>query len=228
MKTFVIGDIHGAYKALLQCFERSGFDYKKDRLIVLGDVCDGYAQVCECIDELLKIKHLEYILGNHDAWALQWALEGWEESIWLNQGGYNTIASYKNGKMPQKHIALLENAQYWIEDKNRLFVHAGIEPDKPMSQQNGQLLLWDRELLYSARKKHLTDPEYRFGKYDEIFIGHTTTEVFGSLKPLQLCNVWALDTGAGWSGRLTIMDLGTKEYWQSDLTTQLYSRKNTA
>ena len=39
MKTFVIGDIHGAYKALLQCFERSGFDYEKDHLIVLGDVC---------------------------------------------------------------------------------------------------------------------------------------------------------------------------------------------
>ncbi len=32
MKTFAIGDIHGAYKAMIQCFERSKFDYKKDRL----------------------------------------------------------------------------------------------------------------------------------------------------------------------------------------------------
>ena len=44
MKTYAIGDIHGAYKALMQCFERSKFDYKKDRLIVMGDVCDGYPE----------------------------------------------------------------------------------------------------------------------------------------------------------------------------------------
>jgi hypothetical protein len=37
MKTYAIGDIHGAYKALMQCFELSEFDYKKDRLIVMGD-----------------------------------------------------------------------------------------------------------------------------------------------------------------------------------------------
>ncbi|MCA9398849.1 MAG: metallophosphoesterase, partial [Candidatus Omnitrophica bacterium] len=55
MRVFAIGDIHGAYKALIQCLERSGFDYQKDRLIVLGDVCDGYPQAKKCISELLKI-----------------------------------------------------------------------------------------------------------------------------------------------------------------------------
>ncbi len=38
MKTFVVGDIHGAYRALLQCFEHSGFDRKKDRLIKNADI----------------------------------------------------------------------------------------------------------------------------------------------------------------------------------------------
>jgi len=38
MRTLVGGDIHGACKALLQCFKRVGFDYERDRLIVLGDV----------------------------------------------------------------------------------------------------------------------------------------------------------------------------------------------
>ena len=31
MKTFVIGDIHGGYKALVQCLERSKFDYENKR-----------------------------------------------------------------------------------------------------------------------------------------------------------------------------------------------------
>jgi len=28
--------------------------------------------------------------------------------------------------------------------------------------------------------------------------------------------------GVGWSGKFTIMDVTTKEYWQSDLTPDLY------
>jgi len=35
VKTFAIGDIHGACRAMMQCFERARFDYKKDRLIVM-------------------------------------------------------------------------------------------------------------------------------------------------------------------------------------------------
>lgn len=50
-KTFVIGDIHGAYDALLQCLERSEFDYESDRLICLGDICDRRPHVKECVDE---------------------------------------------------------------------------------------------------------------------------------------------------------------------------------
>ena len=55
MRTFVIGDIHGAYKALLECLELSKFKKNNDRLICLGDVCDRGRQVKECIDELLTI-----------------------------------------------------------------------------------------------------------------------------------------------------------------------------
>ncbi len=47
-KTFVIGDIHGAYRALRQCLERSTFDFEKDRLICLGDVCDGWPETKAC------------------------------------------------------------------------------------------------------------------------------------------------------------------------------------
>jgi len=40
-KRYVIGDIHGAYKALIQVLNKVGFDYDNDELIGLGDVCDG-------------------------------------------------------------------------------------------------------------------------------------------------------------------------------------------
>jgi len=225
MKTFVIGDIHGAYKALLQCFEKSRFDYKNDRLIVLGDVCDGYPQVKECIDELLKVKKLNYIIGNHDVWALQWAQEGWKDRIWLEQGGYNTIASYGDDEMPKKHIRFLEQAYPWILDNGRIFVHAGFEPNMSLEVQGLDILTWDRNLFFGAKNGHDMDPNYKIGGFEEIFIGHTTTEVFNSLVPLHFCNVWALDTGGGMSGKLTIMNVETKKYWQSDLTGNLYKNK---
>ena len=56
----------------------------------------------------------------------------------------------------------------------------------------------------------------------DIFVGHTTTEIYNTLQPIHVCNVWNIDTGAGWSGKLTIMDIDTKEYWQSDLSKDLY------
>ena len=226
MKTLVIGDIHGAYKALLQCFERSGFDYKKDRLIALGDICDGYAEVKQCFDELLKIKHCDYIIGNHDLWALDWAAKGIEEKLWLDQGGRNTKASYGEGGMPQAHIDLLKNAHWWIEFESKLFVHAGFDPRKSMPQQGMETLVWDRDLISDAWKKYLRgEVDYQYTEFKEIYLGHTTTEMFHSIKPMKLCNIWALDTGAGWSGKLTIMDVNTHEYWQSDLTPELYGTK---
>jgi len=222
MKTYAIGDIHGAYKAMKQCFERSKFDYKKDRLIVMGDVCDGYPDVRQCIDELLKIKHCDLIIGNHDMWALDWALRGDKPEIWTKQGGDRTMASYNGGPMPQKHIDFLKSGHLWLDVGNKLFVHAGFKPDLPLEQNSAQVLVWDRDLLKDAWEAANYRREAKITKYDDIFIGHTTTELYRTLEPIHVCNVWDLDTGAGWSGKLTIMDIDTKEYWQAELSKDLY------
>lgn len=222
MRTFVVGDIHGAYKALLQCFERSGFDREKDRLIALGDVCDGWTQVKECVDELLKVKNLVYVLGNHDAWTLSWAKTGAVHEVWFAQGGNNTLISYDNLPMPPAHVEFFEKAPRYMHEDGRLFVHAGLDASKPLTDQDPELLIWDRKLIVEAFQKHNADSSYKFGGFKEIFLGHTPTLIFHVDKPLHLCNVWAVDTGAGWSGRLTIMDLDTKEYWQSDPCQGLY------
>ena len=63
MKTYVLGDIHGAYRALTQVFERSGFVAQRDRLIFLGDAVDGWSQSPESIEELMQVKYLVYLLA---------------------------------------------------------------------------------------------------------------------------------------------------------------------
>ena len=89
------------------------------------------------------------------------------------------------------------------------------------------VLLWDRDLLACARRKHLAvlagaRDNKPVTRYAEVFVGHTTTSYYKSVEPQHFCEVWDLDTGGGWEGKLTIMDVDTHEFWQSDLVPDLY------
>jgi serine/threonine protein phosphatase 1 len=224
MRRFAIGDIHGAHRAMLQCLERSGFDYEKDLLISLGDICDGWPEVHQVFDELLRIENLKVILSNHDQWAFQWMKMNWQGEEWTSQGGDATIESYGGDRtnVPEEHCRLLQKAPLYLEMDGKLFVHGGIDPSRGMTSQDPDVLLWDRRLLHQAVQIHQKNPQHVFGSWKDIFIGHTTTEVYGQIEPLHVCNVRALDTGGGWSGKLTLMDIDSYEYWQSDRVPNLY------
>jgi serine/threonine protein phosphatase 1 len=217
-RTFVIGDIHGASRALRQCLDRAHFDYKKDHLISLGDVCDGWPQTGACIDELLKIKNLTYILGNHDSWALEWMNTGLADELWLSQGGLATMNSYRLG-IPGKHKKFLAKALPYYVLKNKLFVHAGIDPVKKLKHQDNNIFLWDRKLARTAMDFRDKNIDEKLTEFDEVYIGHTP---ISGLEPIHACEVWLMDTGAGWSGVLSMMDINTKEVFASDPVPMLY------
>ncbi len=220
MRTLVLGDIHGGYKALLQCFERSSFDYEKDKLIFLGDAVDGWSQSPQCVEELRKVKNLIYLLGNHDFWVMKWLIFREKPQLWLSQGGKATIKAYEsidNAVKQADHFEFLRHAVFYYHDRqNRLFVHGGIELGVPLDLQEDETFMWDRELF-----DHVQGVE----EYSEIYIGHTPTILAGANQPLNYGNadnIWRVDTGAGWYGKLTIMDVDTKHFWQSDVCQGLY------
>lgn len=222
-KTFIIADIHGGFRSLLQCFERSNFSYIDDHLICLGDIVDGFPETKQCIDELLKVKKLTLCLGNHDQWFLDYCLTGNQEYVWITQGGYNTLKSYEND-IPKSHVEFLLKAKIYHIEGNILFVHGGIIPGTKVENNDKNTVLWDRELICSAYRKCQNRPNYRMQYiYDEIFVGHTTTGHFNKeFKPIKSGEIILIDTGGGWEGKLTIMDLDTREYWQSDYVKKLY------
>ncbi|MFZ6010177.1 MAG: metallophosphoesterase [Bacteroidota bacterium] len=217
-RTFVLGDIHGAHKALLQCFDRCAFDLEKDHLICLGDVTDGWPETRACIDELLKVKNLVYLLGNHDFWAMAWMTTGYAEDIWLQQGGEATVKSYQEG-VPRSHVLFLESAKPYYVLNNRLFVHAGIDPQLKIEQQDLHTFIWDRNLARAALDLYVKDIQGKITSYEEVYVGHTPIP-FG--KPIQSCEIWLMDTGAGWSGTLSMMDIHSKEVFMSDPVPSLY------
>lgn len=218
MKTFVIGDIHGALRALRQCLDRANFDKEKDTLICLGDVADGWPETKQSVDELLHIPNLIYVLGNHDFWTLEWLETGYAEDIWVDQGGKATQLSYET-KRPESHINFFRKAKPYYIDNNRLFVHAGISPLRPIEEQTYQTFLWDRHLARTAFDLYEKGIQGKLTTYDEVYIGHTPIPFH---YPIQSGDIWMMDTGAGWSGVLSIMDVDTKEYWTSDPVPSLY------
>lgn len=213
-----MGDIHGAYRAMIQCLGKSAFNYDNDRLICLGDVADGWPETKQCIDELLRIKNLIYLLGNHDYWTLDWMEHGVIEDLWFEQGGQATIQSY-NGETPDSHLKFLKEAlPYYLMDR-KLFVHAGIAPGLPIEKHSLQTLIWDRNFARIALDLYLKQISGKLTEFDEIYLGHTPIPF---TQPIKSCEVWLMDTGAGWSGVLSMMDIETKEFFTSDPVPLLY------
>ena len=220
-REFVIGDIHGAFKALEQCLNRARFNPETDTLFSLGDLVDGWPESSKCIDYLLGIPNLNYIQGNHDVTALQWMESGIIPDGWERQGGKATINSY-SGSVPDSHIKLIREAPKYLVDRDRLFVHGGIDPFFPFEEQDPNDFLWDRTLYYEAMREKEKNAERQLTSFREVFIGHTPVHREGYLEPFKACEVWMMDTGAGWNGVLSLMDLETYKVFTSEPVTDLY------
>lgn len=249
-RVYVMGDIHGVYKALIQCMERSGFDYEKDTLIQLGDVVDGYGETYECVEELLKIKNLIAIRGNHDAWIYDFLTTDFHPGYW-DYGGKATIESYlkhagkkiicipsgsgyktslNSSDIPPAHRQFFQSQKlYHIDEQNRCFVHGGFNRSIAFDQQAFSKYYWDRDLWSDAlvhESEGGTDQDFEMEtRFNEIFIGHTATTNWDTDRPMTVLNITNLDTGAGHTGKLTIMDVDTKEFWQSDGVESLYGQE---
>lgn len=251
MRKLVMGDIHGASRALDQCLERSGFDFEKDLLIQVGDVADGFADVYACVETLLRVKNLVALRGNHDDWFLEFIRTGYHPSGWDYEGkatalsylkltgrerlikhsreGYKTALDPKD--IPESHHQFFEKQKlYYIDDENNCFVHAGFNRFLTFAQQWPETFYWDRELWLAALEYHTMklrdpgmDPFINVNDFHEIYIGHTPTMNWRTDKPMRAVNVLNIDTGARQGGKLTIMDVHTKEYWQSDVVEELYA-----
>jgi serine/threonine protein phosphatase 1 len=68
-----------------------------------------------------------FIRGNHDE-LLHWLEESKDNLLWYNHGGEATVNAYKTVDTDTKlrHIEFLATLKdYYLDDKNRLFVHTG-------------------------------------------------------------------------------------------------------
>lgn len=233
-RTLVIGDIHGAYKALLQVLDKVQLR-ENDKLIFLGDYVDGWPESALVIEHLtaLSEKYLcIFIKGNHDIWCGAWLAGDEPDKTWLENRGMSTIMSYQDFDQTKRvhHAGFFSDLiDYYIDENNRLFIHAGFTSLKgPQEETFPYNFNNDRTLLETAlaMNKNLSPDSVFYPKrlalFTEIFIGHTPTTKYNIEISMHSGNLWDVDTGAGKDGRLTVMDIATKEFWQSDKVHDLY------
>lgn len=273
-KKYVIGDVHGNYKGLIQALDRSPYKIHEDTLISLGDLVDGGKDSALVVDYLADLKYQQHadiilIKGNHDEWFKHWLKFGINPVNWL-QGQYQTAESYIDflynnsdivcsivkkldggyitslnpGDIPASHVSFLNSSHnYYVDENNNCFVHGGFDRHRLINEQDSDdVYYWDRDLWYQALSysnmtKNMTDEEWKYlygndfkpkfkikNDFSNIFIGHTTTMNWKTTEPIIASNIINIDTGSGFAGKVTIMDVDTKEYWQSDTVAELYGQ----
>lgn len=225
-RSLLIGDIHGELNKLLNVLDQCKFDYEKDRIISVGDLCDRGPDSRDVVNEIMKMKHTVCIRGNHDKWFQDFLESGIKADMWYRQGGAETLKSYEGFEEDFiLHKEFYQNQINFYVQNNICFVHGGFDTTRYIAEQNPDELYWDRELVEKMMSCSKGQTVKHMDKFDIIYIGHTPTmywseDILGiGRKPITtpifkggVCNI---DTGSGKGGVLTIMDLDTKEYWQA-------------
>jgi len=233
-RTLAIGDVHGGLLALKQVLKRAAVT-PDDHLIFLGDYVDGWSDSVATVDFLIKLSQaykLTLIRGNHDDLVYQYLKGKPMSSKWMKHGGQVSKEAYEKLSMSEieAHIEFYERlTDYYIDRDNRMYCHAGFQNQNgPQHEWHSTAFYWDRTLweMACAMQADLEPEDMFYPKrlqlFHEIYIGHTPVTRLGEKFPVNKANVWNIDTGAAFTGPISIIDVATKEYWQSDPVRELY------
>lgn len=198
--TYAIGDIHGSLDKLeyliAEC--RAHAAGRPMNLVFLGDYVDRGPDSAGVVRLMMDLQ-LEFtqrliaLKGNHEAWLLAVLDRDMPALNWTLNGGGATLLSYAAKRvddLPRAHLDWMRGLRLTYDDGRRFFVHAGINPSKPLDAQDEHDLLWIREPFLSD--------ERGYGRL--IVHGHTPLE---SAMPDLRSNRLNLDTAAVFGGPLT-------------------------
>lgn len=147
------------------------------RLVFLGDYIDRGYESFEVIETLIKLRKnswdVVFLKGNHEEALLSFIDDPTFGQRWMKFGGRETLMSYdvevpeimtedsdfegfcrefcKN--LPKSHLEFLENLRSYEIIDRYMFVHAGVDPLKPVEEQTDAEYLWIRDrFLQSVRR----------------------------------------------------------------------------
>lgn len=231
-RVYAIGDVHGRNDLLKNLLEKIIRDDGErgegaSEIIFLGDLVDRGPDSAGVIETAMQIKKdlgdVRFLLGNHEEVYLS-AVTGSEKATrFFNRiGGKETILSYDisakeyidmdnaalaahlPGLIPASHVEFVKSFEDQIIIGDYAFVHAGIRPGVPLSEQKPKDLRWIREEFLSSKDVH----------EKVIVYGHTIND-----EVVEKGNRIGIDTGAYYTEKLTAIGLEGSERWYLDTST---------
>lgn len=221
---YAVGDIHGRLDLLREIERLIAEDIAATRpecptVCHLGDYIDRGPHSAQVIDHLSAESGSPvrvFLKGNHEDRMLEFLEKPKKHGAgWLDYGGREALASYGVSvgddleagdwrrlrdelveRLPATHLAFLRNLRLAFVWRGYVFVHAGLNPDRPISAQDPHDLMWIKEPFQSSTREW---PR-------RIVHGH----VVGP-EPVFRPNRIGIDTGANRSGRLTCLVLSDEE-----------------
>jgi serine/threonine protein phosphatase 1 len=213
-RVYAIGDVHGRADLLHETFSkidshRHAYPIANAIEITLGDYIDRGPSSFDVIELLLmRIRGGTICLkGNHETFLLEFLKDPTILDVWQHCGGLETLRSYglepslnpspKNqdylaaalaDRLPAQHHNFLTALPLCLALDDYYFVHAGVRPGIPLSNQRAEDLLWIREDFLHY--------EGSFGKV--VVHGHTPVS-----EPEIRNNRINIDTGAFATDNLT-------------------------
>ncbi len=216
-RVYAVGDVHGRADLLAQLFSAIDADLKEHPVpraihVFLGDYIDRGPDSRQVLDLLVaRSQHHAtiFLRGNHEVLVEEFLRNPESYAIWRDVGGLDTLLSYgirpsSNPDaaerimlaqrlaevLPPAHREFLRSLKRSFSCGDFFFVHAGVRPGVPLSEQTDENLFWIRDEFLNS--------EERFGKI--IVHGHNPVMdvEFHS-------NRVNIDTGAFVTGRLSCL-----------------------
>lgn len=209
--TYAIGDIHGRNDVLEKCIAAIAKDRiargdetgEQTTIVFLGDYIDRGTQNKQVVETLMAgpqdKSRWQILRGNHEDMAIMAHADPNRYWRWWCQNGGTPTAMAWGGQVPDEVLKWFGQLPRRYTDRYRYYVHAGVNPGLPSSEQTHEMMLWIR---------HHRDEETPFDKY--VVHGHTPY----NNGPVMLQSRINLDVQSYRTGRAVIAVFDDAKYGQ--------------
>ncbi|QIC64228.1 metallophosphoesterase [Acinetobacter schindleri] len=210
---YVVGDLHGCYRLLMQELEKIRFNFEQDLLICTGDLVDRGSENLECIS-LLDQPWFSSVRGNHEEMCIKGRDDVWIQDMHARNGGewFYLLSTEKQDELSEILSKLPLVIEIQLEDKKIGILHADIDiHDWNQFKTNiakgerkipGLTSAYTNALWGRGRIRHHSKRYGTVKNIDEIYLGHTIVK-----RHTQIDNCHYIDVGSSYTQKLCIVKI---------------------
>ena len=210
---YVVGDLHGCYRLLMQELEKIRFNFEQDLLICTGDLVDRGSENLECIS-LLDQPWFSSVRGNHEEMCIKGRDDVWVQDMHARNGGewFYLLSTEKQDELSEIFSQLPLVIEIQLEDKKIGILHADIDiHDWNQFKTNiakgerkipGLTSAYTNALWGRGRIRHHSKRYGTVKNIDEIYLGHTIVK-----RHTQIDNCHYIDVGSSYTQQLCIVKI---------------------